>query len=134
LITRSALNQLARSAEPIYRRQLRSRLAANPLIEVVASATIVALRDDGVALQLASGERRDLAAGSLVVAQGRDPADELLAELREAGVPCELIGDAHSVGRIGDAVHAGHAAVRKLITVSSAGHSPGTIHDHPFRT
>jgi len=134
LITRSALNQLARSAEPIYRRHLRSRLVANPLIEVVAGATIVALREDGVALQLASGERRDLTAGSLVVAQGREPADELLAQLRDAGVPCELIGDAHSVGRIGDAVHAGHAAVQKLTAGSSPNHSPGTIHEHPFRT
>jgi histidinol phosphatase-like PHP family hydrolase len=107
---------------------------ANPLIEVVAGATIVALREDGVALQLASGERRDLTAGSLVVAQGREPADELLAQLREAGVPCELIGDAHSVGRIGDAVHAGHAAVQKLTAGSSPNHSPGTIHEHPFRT
>jgi thioredoxin reductase len=31
LVTRSALNELARSAEPIYRRQLRSRLGVIPI-------------------------------------------------------------------------------------------------------
>ena len=114
LVTRSALNELARSAEPMYRRQLRARLAGNPLIEVISHGTIRELRDGGLVVQLANGERRSLCASALVVAQGREPVDELVAGLREAGVPCEVIGDAHTVGRIGDAVHAGHAAVRKL--------------------
>lgn len=114
LVTRSALNELARSAESIYRRQLRARLAGNPLIEVIPHGTITQLRDEGLVVQLASGESRVVAAASLVVAQGREPADELVDGLRVTGVACEVIGDAHAVGRIGDAVHAGHAAVRKL--------------------
>lgn len=121
LVTRSALNELARSAEPIYRRQLRSRLGVNPLIEVVAHGTITELRDDSLAVQLASGETCVLSASSLVVAQGREPADELAAGLHEAGMPCEVIGDAHAVGRIGDAVHAGHAAVHKLAVKLATG-------------
>lgn len=114
LVTRSALNELARSAESIYRRQLRSRLADNPLIEVIPHGTIAELHNAGLVVKLASGESRVLCASSLVFAQGRESADELVAGLRAAGVPCEVIGDAHAVGRIGDAVHAGHAAVRKL--------------------
>lgn len=114
LVTRSALNELARSAESIYRRQLRVRLANNPLIDVIPHGTITQLRDEGLVVQLASGESCIVAAASLVVAQGREPANELVEGLRAAGVACEVIGDADAVGRIGDAVHAGHAAVRKL--------------------
>lgn len=121
LVTRSALKELARSAEPIYRRQLRSRLHANPLIEVIPYATIALLQDHGMVLQLASGESRFLFASALVVAQGREPSDELVAALGEVGVPYEVIGDAHAMGRIGDAVHAGHAAVRKLTAELAAG-------------
>lgn len=114
LVTRSGLNELARSAEPIYRRQLRSRLGANPLIEVIAHATISDLQTDGLQIQLVDGRGIMIHGSALIVAQGRDPAEELAEALVMAGVPCEVIGDAEAVGRIGDAVHAGHTAVRKL--------------------
>lgn len=80
------------------------------------------LRERGLIVKLFIGESRSLFASALVVAQGREPVDELVAGIREAGVPCEVIGDAHTVGRIGDAVHAGHAAVRRL-----AAHRVGMI-------
>jgi hypothetical protein len=64
LVTRSSRQELARAAEPMYRRQLRAR--------------------------------------------------DLVALLRREGIPCAAIGDARAIGRIGDAVHGAHAAIRAL--------------------
>lgn len=114
LVTRSAPQELARSAESMYRRQLRARLDSNRLIEVIAHSTICEVGADGVRIDAAKGESRLVPAAALVVAQGREPADELVEAIRNAGIRCEVIGDARAVGRIGDAVHAAHAAVRKL--------------------
>lgn len=114
LVTRSAVHELARSAEPIYRRQLRARLGSSHQIEVIAHGTIREIRAGCVMVEVADGQSRLVPASELVVAQGREPANELAQAIRQAGVRCEVIGDAHAVGRIGDAVHAAHAAVRKL--------------------
>ena len=61
---------------------------------------------------------------ALVMAQGRQPASDLAPLLRRAGVACAAIGDAHAIGRIGDAVHAAHHAVRRLVVETQ----PGTSH------
>lgn len=114
LVTRSAARDLARSAEPMYRRELRARLARNARIELVEHASIQRVDADSMVLALAEGRSRRVEAATLVMAQGRAPAAELLPALLAAGVRCIAIGDAESIGRIGDAVHAADRAVRQL--------------------
>ena len=60
------------------------------------------------------------------MAQGREPADELMSALRDAEIPWAAIGDARVIGRIGDAVHGAHAAVRTLVAeVGACVSTPG---------
>lgn len=124
LVTRSGLKELARAAEPMYRKQLRARLGANPRVQIVPHATIARIDADGVLLEVAGEQPRFVAAAALVMAQGRQPASDLAPLLRRAGVACAAIGDAHAIGRIGDAVHAAHHAVRRLVVETQ----PGTSH------
>jgi 2,4-dienoyl-CoA reductase-like NADH-dependent reductase (Old Yellow Enzyme family)/NADPH-dependent 2,4-dienoyl-CoA reductase/sulfur reductase-like enzyme len=114
LVTRSGARDLARSAEPLYRRELRARLARNDRIELFAQASISRVDGDAVLLALSDGSTLRVEAAALVMAQGRVPAAELAPALRDAGVHCVAIGDADNIGRIGDAVHAAHLAVRQL--------------------
>ena len=114
LVTRSAPHELARAAEPMYRRQLRARLASNRRIEIIAHATIEGVEPDGVTLHVGTLPPRFVPAGAVIMAQGREPANDLVALLRREGIPCAAIGDAHAIGRIGDAVHGAHAAIRAL--------------------
>ena len=116
LVTRSAPRELARGAEPMYRRQLRARLASNRRIEIIAHAAIDRIESDGVTLHVDSMPPRFVPACAVVLAQGREPANDLVALLRREGIPCAAIGDAHAIGRIGDAVHGAHAAIRALDT------------------
>lgn len=114
LVTRSGPKELARSAEPMYRHELRARLAANARIELIAHATIRRVGKGSVLVELPRGCSRWIEASSLVMAQGRSSAADLLPALQDAGVPCMAVGDAKSLGRIGDAVHAAHYAARQL--------------------
>lgn len=114
LVTRSGAKELARSAEPMYRRELRARLAANAGVELLAHASITQVEADAVLLALPEGRSRRLEARALVMAQGRAPAAGLVPPLRAAGVRCMAVGDADNIGRIGDAVHAADRAVRQL--------------------
>ena len=125
LVTRSALNELARAAEPMYRRQLRARLAANRRLEIIAHAAIDRVESDGVTLHVDTMPPRFVPACAVVMAQGREPANDLVAVLCREGIPCAAIGDAHAIGRIGDAVHGAHAAIRAL---ESGAHCEGNDH------
>jgi hypothetical protein len=98
----------------MYRRQLRARLASNRRIEIIAHAAIGRIEPDGVTLDGDSMPPRFVPAGTVVMAQGREPANDLVALLRREGIPCAAIGDARAIGRIGDAVHGAHAAIRAL--------------------
>ena len=115
LVTRSAVADLARAAEPMYRRQLCARLNANPQIELIANAHITRIEAQGVVVEETGREARFVAGAALVMAQGRASAADLASALQRAGIPFAAIGDAHVIGRIGDAVHAAHAAVRKMV-------------------
>lgn len=122
LVTRSGAGELARSAESMYRRELRARLSRNARVELITHASVRRVEADGVLLALADGASRRVPAAALVMAQGRAPAVELLGPLRDAGVRCVAIGDAQEIGRIGDAVHAAHRAVGELATAVTGAH------------
>ena len=124
LVSRSAAKQLARAAEMVYRGELLSRLAANPLITVADNSHIVAVEDGAVRVQTNDGVESRLPMDRLFMAQGRRPANELEAALTERGVFNTLIGDSAQPGRIGDAVHAAYRAVQGLAAeYSMVGHA-----------
>lgn len=105
LVTRSPLRQLARSAEFVYRRTLVGRLRSHPQIAIHAETRLSAVDGTTATLERAEGERRTIAVGQVLIAQGRQPADTLSADLAAAGVRHAVIGDARRGGRIGEAVN-----------------------------
>lgn len=116
LVTRSPARDLARSAEAMYRKHLRARLAANPKLAIREKTTLIAVRDGGAVLSEANGETITPVA-AVVVAQGRSAGAVLADELAQAGIRFRLVGDVEMIGRIGDAVHAARRAVLDCATM-----------------
>jgi 2,4-dienoyl-CoA reductase (NADPH2) len=110
LVSRSAIHQLARAAEHIYRGALAARLAENPLIQIVSDTHVLAVDENGVRLS----NNNTLPCDWLFIAQGRDSNRDLADSLEAAGITCTVIGDALKGGRIGDAVHGAYRAVLAL--------------------
>lgn len=115
LVTRSALADLARSAEMVYRSNLLGRLSAHPRIAILPHHHVVAIDDGRVRVRDADGATCDLAAAYVLLAQGRDPLGALAGELIRLGIPTHLIGDGRKGGRIGDAVRDGYEAMRAIV-------------------
>jgi 2,4-dienoyl-CoA reductase-like NADH-dependent reductase (Old Yellow Enzyme family)/thioredoxin reductase len=115
LVSRSPAEQLARSAEMIYRGVLKRRLLENPRIQIQDNASIESIDDDGrVLLHHQDGSSSELQTSAVLIAQGRRPDESLLRGLLEAQLPVTVIGDARRGGRIGDAVHDAYRAVHSL--------------------
>jgi NADPH-dependent 2,4-dienoyl-CoA reductase/sulfur reductase-like enzyme len=114
LVTRSGADQLARSAERLYRKQLLARLAENPRLTVIANSRIVRIGPDDVEVAGAAGASRLVPCAQLVLAQGRATGGDLIEPLRDAGMDCHAIGDVREIRRIGDAVSDAYLAVRAL--------------------
>lgn len=123
LVTRSDQGELARSAEVMYRRHLLIRLKANPRIEIAGNAVIAGFRDGMISLDTKMRGRIDRAVSAVVLAQGRTPGTPIEDRLRQAGIFTVVIGDAKRIGRIGDAVHAAHAALQALPSRTEAKNS-----------
>lgn len=119
LVTRSDRRDLARAAEPLYRKLLRQRLRENPRITLHDHATLVALQGGLAHLERhapgARGETRAIPVASAIIAQGRERPLARIAELEAAGLTVCPIGDARQIGRIGDAVHDGHRLISQLL-------------------
>ncbi len=114
LISRSPAATLARAAEFVYRRMLVSRITRNKDIEILTETTITRITDGEVELKTKDGETRTLKTDRVVIAQGRDPENEMAAKLMAAGIETHIIGDSHKVGRIGNAVHDAYQALRAM--------------------
>lgn len=115
LVTRSDRRDLARSAEVMYRKHLLGRMQSNPLISIIDNCSILEVRDGHVLVRNANGNLSEIAGGSVIVAQGRRSGSQLAETLQGKGMPVAVIGDAAKVGRIGDAVHAAHAAIKLFL-------------------
>ncbi|CAH1663530.1 2,4-dienoyl-CoA reductase-like NADH-dependent reductase (Old Yellow Enzyme family) [Hyphomicrobiales bacterium] len=113
LVTRSPARQLARSAEPMYRKQLRARLANNMALTIVENATIASVCGETVRIEVAAGGM-EISCTCVVMAQGRESGTDFDIALSRQGIPFSVVGDAQSIGRIGDAVHAARRAVLHL--------------------
>lgn len=112
LVSRSPANQLARSAEMMYRSVLRKRLATNPQVRIIDNTSIIAIdAGGGLTLQHRDGAVSSLAASNVLIAQGRKPDVRMTLQLMADGIPVVAIGDALRGGRIGDAVNQAYAAV-----------------------
>jgi 2,4-dienoyl-CoA reductase-like NADH-dependent reductase (Old Yellow Enzyme family)/thioredoxin reductase len=114
LVTRSRADQLARSAETVYRMNLVQRLMAHDRIAVVELHHILRVGQGVVTIADADGVTRDLEAGRLLLAQGRDPDRELADALVARGLSCHLVGDSRRGGRIGNAVQDSYQALRGI--------------------
>jgi pyruvate/2-oxoglutarate dehydrogenase complex dihydrolipoamide dehydrogenase (E3) component len=105
LVTRSPSDQLARSAELLYRRQLVPRLNSNPKITILDNSQISRVRGKTAFIRKTVKGDLQVQFDTLLIAQGRKAGSAMKAELDAAGIPCVEIGDAAEVRRIGDAVH-----------------------------
>ncbi|WP_448203810.1 oxidoreductase [Azospirillum sp. sgz302134] len=112
LVGRSPERRLARRAQYVYRRQLVARLEGNPRIRIETGLELASVGDGHAVLRDAEGRGHHRAAGRVLLALGRLPDNALADGLRAAGLPTLVIGDSREVGRIGDAVHDAHRAVR----------------------
>ena len=114
LVSRSDERQLARAAEPLYRKVLLGRLRANPLVTIRTGTHLLSIDASAVALGSEAGPDR-IDARMVVIAQGRRSNNALHDELAERGVTSMLIGDAREISRIGEAVHDANTAIRTLV-------------------
>jgi len=116
LVSRSKTSQLARVAEPLYRKVLLARLHVNPHITLLPETHLsdITLDDVGLDPEGPSGAAR-LPARMVVLAQGRRANTSMYDGLAARGIPNILIGDAKKIARIGEAVHQANEAIRKLV-------------------
>jgi 2,4-dienoyl-CoA reductase (NADPH2) len=114
LVSRSPQAKLARSAERLYRKQLRERLGKNPNIEVIENSHLVRVEAERVTIKGPDGTSRTRAASAVFIAQGRRPAQPSLGVLESAGIRAACIGDANEIGRIGEAVADAYRVVMAL--------------------
>ncbi len=114
LVTRSTERDLARAAEPLYRKVLLDRLRSNDRITVMTGTHLCGIATDHVEVS-GSGPDARVPARMVVLAQGRRSNHALHAELEELGLRTVLIGDAMQIARIGEAVHQANTAIRDLV-------------------
>jgi pyruvate/2-oxoglutarate dehydrogenase complex dihydrolipoamide dehydrogenase (E3) component len=114
LVTRSRRDQLARSAEVVYRTNLLRRLNDHPRVTILDNHHIVAVGDGRVTIVSADGERAELEARCLLLAQGREPERKLADALVAQGLSVHLVGDGRKTGRIGDAVRDSYFAMQAI--------------------
>ena len=86
LVSRSRQDQLARSAEMVYRSNLLARLAHHERITVLPSYHVVEIDRHSVSVAGLDGARQVLPAEYLLMAQGRDPQNELVDALLREGI------------------------------------------------
>ena len=115
LVSRSRIDQLARSAEMVYRSNLLGRLVDHDRITVLPQNHVVAIDDHVVRVHGEDGTETELPADHLLLAQGRDPQSDLGEALIALGIQTHIIGDSRKGGRIGDAVHDGYQAMRAIV-------------------
>jgi 2,4-dienoyl-CoA reductase-like NADH-dependent reductase (Old Yellow Enzyme family)/thioredoxin reductase len=115
LVSRSRKDQLARSAEMVYRTNLVGRLLDHARITVLEQHHVTAASAGVVHVRAADGAETQFEAARLLLAQGRDSDADLVGALVGAGIACHVIGDSRKGGRIGDAVHDGYEAVRAVV-------------------
>lgn len=114
LVTRSRETELARAAEPLYRKVLLNRLRTNDRVTLATETHLAGITPVDVKLMRADTAAH-LTAHMVVLAQGRRSNISLHAELEALGVRTILIGDAMQIARIGEAVHQANAAIRDLV-------------------
>ena len=120
LVSRSPADQLARSAEMVYRGVLRERLRGNARIRIIDSTSIVSIGATGeVELSNVDGIRSAISTSGILIAQGRKPDKRMFEQFLKRGVPVVAIGDARAGGRIGDAVNQAYAAVVSICAAAA---------------
>jgi len=106
------LEDIARDMETITRKMVLKRLEELPV--QVHTRTRLLRMEDGEAFVLDGDARDESSLGrfdSVLVSVGHRSYDPLSAELRAAGIPVEVLGDAREPGQVFDATQAGREAI-----------------------
>jgi 2,4-dienoyl-CoA reductase-like NADH-dependent reductase (Old Yellow Enzyme family)/thioredoxin reductase len=101
------LEEVASDMDRVSRKMMFNRLASLPV--EIHTATELMLLEDKRALVSHHGEKRDLGEfDSIVVTSGNQPFDSLSKELADTTIEIHVIGDAKTVGNVGNAIKSGH--------------------------
>ncbi|HSB52265.1 MAG TPA: hypothetical protein VLD40_06370, partial [Dissulfurispiraceae bacterium] len=87
----------------IPRQELLARLKRKEVI-ILTGTRVLAIGDSSVEIQDSRGERKRLAARSVVVAVGSVASDSLAAALKRAVAEVYVVGDAKAPGNLGEAL------------------------------
>jgi 2,4-dienoyl-CoA reductase-like NADH-dependent reductase (Old Yellow Enzyme family)/thioredoxin reductase len=114
------LEDVARDMEAISRKMTLMRLQALP-VEIHTQTRLLSFEgSEAIVRDEATGDERSLGSfDSFLVAVGHRSHDPLSAELVEAGLEVEVVGDALKPGQVWDATQGGRAAI--AVTVEGRG-------------
>ena len=82
-------------------------------IEVKVKSRALEITDDGIIVETVDGIER-LFAETIVIATGSVSDNRLFPEIEKLNIPCDIIGDAKSIGMAFDAVHQGIRAAMSV--------------------
>ena len=83
-------------------------------VKKYVNTTVKEIRPEGVVIADEKGNEQTLPCDQIVVAAGRDPYKPLEAGLKDAGIPCSVIGDANGNKEAGDAIREAFLLCRTL--------------------
>ncbi|MCP4351493.1 MAG: FAD-dependent oxidoreductase [Desulfobacterales bacterium] len=78
-------------------------------IESRVATKALEITQSGIRVETESGTE-ELTADTIVLAIGSESENSLLPVIKEKGIPCDVIGDANSIGMAFDAIHQGYKA------------------------
>jgi NADPH-dependent 2,4-dienoyl-CoA reductase/sulfur reductase-like enzyme len=109
------LKEIALDLEPITAMDLRKRIAKNG-IAVNLNCRLTSIREDCIKIERKGRETSEIAPRVVVWAAGRIPNNSFVRHMKASSFSgrCHLIGDAHTVGKLHDAIHAGYRVIREL--------------------
>ena len=110
------LEDIACDMEAISRKMTLMRLQALP-VEIYTRTRLLRIEGgEAVVCDEATGDERSLGSfDSVLVAVGHHSHDPLSADLVEAGLEVEVIGDARKPGQVWDATQGGHNAIAAAV-------------------
>ncbi|MBF0301813.1 MAG: FAD-dependent oxidoreductase, partial [Desulfamplus sp.] len=82
-------------------------------IDVKLKSRALEITRDGIIVETPNGVQ-EITADSIVIATGSASENRLLPEIKSLNIPCDVIGDAKSIGMAFDAVHQGVIAALKI--------------------
>jgi len=89
---------------PFFSKPTIDRLLSEYKVKLIPECTVQEFTGDGVTVKNAAGKSIRIKCDTAVIAFGVTPDENLIAELSQVVPETYIIGDAHKVGQIGDAI------------------------------